>query len=50
LARELEIIHAEVGPEQFVALKFKEAAALLDRLVTTSKLPAFLTLEAYGKL
>jgi malate synthase len=33
LARELEIIHAEVGPEQFVALKFKEAAALLDRLV-----------------
>jgi malate synthase len=50
LARELEVIHAEVGPEQFVALKFNEAAALLDRLVTTSKLPAFLTLEAYGKL
>jgi hypothetical protein len=36
--------------ERFESRKSNEAAALLDKLVTNPKLPAFLTLEAYGKL
>jgi hypothetical protein len=30
--------------------KYKEAAELLDRMVSGKKLPNFLTLEAYGLL
>ncbi len=48
LAQELAQVYEEIGEQPFATHKFREAAALLDRLVTTTKLPAFLTLEAYG--
>lgn len=48
LVQELAQVHPEIGEHPFATRKFKEAAALLDRLITTTKLPAFLALEAYG--
>jgi malate synthase len=50
LAEEMAVLRREIGEAEFLARKFKEAGALLDRLVTTTKLPGFLTLEAYGLL
>ncbi len=49
LGLELLKLREELG-ERFEARKFNEAAVLLNKLVTNPKLPAFLTLEAYGKL
>jgi malate synthase len=48
VAHEMAQVREEIGEQQFATRKFKEAQALLQKLVTTSKLPAFLTLEAYG--
>ncbi len=50
LTQELAQVREEIGEQQFASCKFNEAAKLLDKLVTTTKLPAFLTLEAYGML
>ncbi|MGH8524008.1 MAG: malate synthase A, partial [Gammaproteobacteria bacterium] len=50
LTQELAQVREEIGEQQFASCKFNEAARLLDKLVTTTKLPAFLTLEAYGML
>ncbi len=50
LSRALHEIEIELGPERFAARRFAAAAGLLDKWVTGAKLPAFLTLEAYGLL
>jgi malate synthase len=50
VAKELAQIKTEIGEQQFANRKFKDAAGLLDKLVNNAKLPAFLTLEAYGLL
>ena len=50
LARELRQVRDELGEQQFGARKFNEAAKLLEKLVTNPRLPAFMTLEAYGLL
>ncbi|MCZ6895023.1 MAG: malate synthase A [Gammaproteobacteria bacterium] len=50
LAEELAEIRAEVGDERYENRRYRQAAEVLDRVVTSSELPAFLTLEAYGLL
>lgn len=50
LAEELAVLEQELGAPAFAARRFADAARLLDRLVTSAELPAFLTLEAYGLL
>ncbi|MGH8583908.1 MAG: malate synthase A [Gammaproteobacteria bacterium] len=50
LGREVDRERALIGETRFASRKLKEAATLLDKLVTTTKLPAFLTVEAYGLL
>ncbi|MGQ0658877.1 MAG: malate synthase A [Chromatiales bacterium] len=50
LAEELQIIRRQLGEAVFQSRKYKEAAELLDKMVTGKKLPSFLTLEAYGLL
>jgi malate synthase len=50
LAEELESIRRQLGEAEYQTRKYKEAGALLDKMITGSKLPAFLTLEAYGLL
>jgi malate synthase len=50
LSRALGRIEVELGPERFCSRRFAAAAGLLDDWVTSAKLPAFLTLEAYGLL
>ncbi|MCC7410382.1 MAG: malate synthase A [Gammaproteobacteria bacterium] len=47
---EITELRRELGADAFASRKFREAAALLDKMVTTRELPAFLTLEAYGLL
>jgi malate synthase len=48
LAEELQIIRRQMGEALFQSQKYKEAAELLDKMVTGKRLPNFLTLEAYG--
>lgn len=50
LTEELAALKQGPGYETFRHHKFREAATLLDRMVTGENLPAFLTLEAYGLL
>lgn len=50
IKEELDVVRGEIGAELYRTRKFEEAAALLERMVTTRNLPAFLTLEAYGLL
>lgn len=50
LAREIQILEEQLGARRFADRKFSGAAKLLDTMVTGEKLPAFLTLEAYGLL
>ncbi len=50
LARHLLNIREELGDEVYESRHFQAAGELLDRLITNRKLPAFLTLEAYGQL
>ena len=50
LAEETENIRRQLGDAAYQTRKYKEAAALLEKMITGSKLPAFLTLEAYGLL
>jgi malate synthase A len=50
LARQLLDIREELGDQVYESRHFQAAGELLDRLITNKKLPAFLTLEAYGQL
>ncbi len=50
MEQELTAISGELGADVFAKRRFRDAASLLDRLVTNQKLPAFLTSEAYGLL
>ena len=50
LNEELGRIRDEVGDAQFDKRKYSQAAEVLERVVTSDELPAFLTLEAYGLL
>lgn len=50
LAEELAEIRAEIGDERYDNRRYRQAAEVLDRVVTSNELPAFLTLEAYGLL
>jgi malate synthase len=50
LIAELSGLQRELGDAGYAARRFEDAARLLDRLVTSPELPAFLTLEAYGLL
>jgi malate synthase len=50
VSEELEALERQLGYRAFRSHKFREAANLLDRMVTGENLPAFLTLEAYGLL
>jgi malate synthase len=49
MAEELQSIRRQLG-DMYQARKYKEAADLLDKMVSGKKLPNFLTLEAYGLL
>jgi malate synthase len=50
LAGELATLRAELGEQEYARRHFDAAARLLERLVDSPELPAFLTLEAYGLL
>ena len=50
LAEELKNVRTQLGDEAFATRRFEAAGRLLDKLVTSKDLPAFLTLEAYGLL
>jgi len=50
LGAELDQVRTEIGAQTFGTRNFNEAAELLEKMVTTKNLPAFLTLEAYGLL
>jgi malate synthase len=50
LAEDLQIIRRQLGDVLYQSRKYKEAAELLDKMVTGKRLPNFLTLEAYGLL
>jgi malate synthase len=50
LAAEMQRIAAEVGPQQYAAGRYEEAAALFARMVTGAGFDDFLTLPAYALL
>ncbi|MCG3143800.1 MAG: Malate synthase A [Gammaproteobacteria bacterium] len=50
LAEDLQIIRRQLGDVLYQSRNYKEAAELLDKMVTGKRLPNFLTLEAYGLL
>ena len=50
LARQLLNLREELGDQVYESRHFQAAGELLDRLIITKHLPAFLTLEAYGQL
>ncbi|AHJ98741.1 malate synthase A [Hymenobacter swuensis] len=50
LPDQLERIKAALGPEQYTAGRYLEAARLFDRLVTSEKFIEFLTVPAYEQL
>jgi malate synthase len=50
LAEDLQVIRRQLGDVLYQSRKYKEAAELLDKMVTGKRLPNFLTLEAYGLL
>jgi malate synthase len=50
LTEELNNIRRELGDAAYNVRRFEAAGRLLDKLVTSKDLPAFLTLEAYGLL
>jgi malate synthase len=50
LAHELEATRLRFGDDHFKRRKYRLAAELLDRMITGSELPEFLTLEGYDYL
>jgi malate synthase len=50
LAAELETIRLQFGDAHFQSRRYRLAAEILDRMITSDTLPEFLTLEAYEHL
>lgn len=50
MTQELQSIRRQLGDAVYHSRKYKEAADLLDKMVTGRRLPNFMTLEAYGLL